>query len=82
MGCTWKLAILLSFGVLYYWNRNLEEESKWERIKRNIKTWEKGHSLREAVFQKRVTNITVVLLNEKELEIPPIYDNMKITGLI
>ncbi|KAH3903180.1 uncharacterized protein SCODWIG_01594 [Saccharomycodes ludwigii] len=49
MGENWKPDYLLSFGDLYYENRNLAEEQAWRKAIRKIRPGKLNSSLREAL---------------------------------
>lgn len=80
LGSTWKPDILLPFGDLYYENRNLEEESKWGRIKKTVRPGKISQSLREAMGL-REGQLPPWCHKMEKLGMPPSYPNMKIAGL-
>lgn len=80
LGATWKPDLLLSFGDLYYENRNLTDESQWRTMKKSVRPGKLSSGLREALGLQP-GQLPPWCSKMQKLGMPPSYPGMKVAGL-
>lgn len=79
-GANWKPDLLLSYGDVFYENRNLEEEAKWCIMERDIRPGRIGKTLRAAMGLPE-GKLPPWCSKFKELGMPPSYYGFKVAGV-
>lgn len=80
LGANWKPEVLLSFGDVYYENRNLYDEAQWKKLEKEKTVGRLSSGLRE-IMGISEGQLPPWCMKMKNLNMPPSYPNLKVAGL-
>ncbi|AET37708.1 U2 snRNP complex subunit CUS1 Ecym_1483 [Eremothecium cymbalariae DBVPG len=80
LGRHWRPELMLTFGDLYYENRNLEQELSWTRMRRKYKPGKLSLELRNAMGLPE-GRPPIWCKKWKDIGLPPAYPGFKVAGI-
>ncbi|CEP62298.1 U2 snRNP complex subunit CUS1 LALA0_S05e02410g [Lachancea lanzarotensis] len=80
IGRTWKPDYMLRYGDMYYENRNLQEESGWKQMEKNLRPGKLSKELRIAMGLPE-GKLPPWCAKFNELGMPPSYPDYKVAGV-